>query len=89
MRHRLLVLSAVACAITGLLMSPSTARPASASIKSVPVLAYYYIWFDEASWNRAKIDYPILGRYASDDVVQAVMIPVVCPSRIFLSALST
>ena len=34
----------------------------------VPILAYYYIWFDEPSWNRAKTDYPQLGRYASDDV---------------------
>lgn len=33
----------------------------------VPVLAYYYIWFDTQSWNRAKTDYPLLGRYSSDD----------------------
>jgi hypothetical protein len=33
----------------------------------IPVLAYYYIWFDANSWNRAKIDYPLLGRYSSDD----------------------
>ncbi len=33
----------------------------------VPMLAYYYIWFDTSSWNRAKIDYPLLGRYSSDD----------------------
>jgi hypothetical protein len=31
------------------------------------VLAYYYIWFDPQSWNRAKTDYPLLGRYSSDD----------------------
>lgn len=34
----------------------------------VPVLAYYYIWFDPGSWSRAKVDYPQLGRYSSDDV---------------------
>ena len=34
----------------------------------VPVLAYYYIWYDTTSWNRAKIDYPLLGRYSSDDI---------------------
>src|SRR5262245_17421603 len=34
---------------------------------SVPVLAYYYIWFDTKSWDRAKTDYPLLGRYSSDD----------------------
>lgn len=33
----------------------------------VPILAYYYIWFDPSSWDRAKTDYPILGRYSSDD----------------------
>jgi hypothetical protein len=32
-----------------------------------PVFAYYYIWFDPTSWDHAKRDYPILGRYASDD----------------------
>jgi hypothetical protein len=33
----------------------------------VPVLAYYYIWFEERSWDRAKVDYPLLGMYSSDD----------------------
>jgi Glycosyl hydrolase family 99 len=33
----------------------------------IPVLAYYYIWFDPESWDRAKVDFPILGRYSSDD----------------------
>lgn len=37
----------------------------------VPVLAYYYIWYDSNSWERAKIDYPLQGRYTSDD--RAVM----------------
>jgi hypothetical protein len=37
------------------------------SVAPVPVLAYYYIWFNPTSWNRAKIDYPLLGRYSSDD----------------------
>ncbi len=40
---------------------PSTRSP-------VPVLAFFYQWFDRGSWNRAKIDYPTLGRYSSDDV---------------------
>ena len=30
-------------------------------------LAYYYIWFDPTSWNRAKIDTPLAGRYSSDE----------------------
>lgn len=33
----------------------------------IPVMAYYYIWFDVGSWNRAKTDYPLLGRYSSDN----------------------
>ena len=33
----------------------------------MPVFAYYYIWFDPSSWDRAKIDVPALGRYSSDD----------------------
>ena len=33
----------------------------------VPLFAYYYIWFDPQSWDRAKTDYPVLGRYSSDD----------------------
>ena len=40
-----------------------TAKPDDA----IPVLAYYYIWFDPQSWDRAKTDYPLLGRYSSDD----------------------
>jgi hypothetical protein len=32
-----------------------------------PVFCYYYIWFDPPSWNRAKIDYPAIGRYSSSD----------------------
>jgi hypothetical protein len=31
------------------------------------VLAYYYIWYTPTSWNRAKRDYPLLGRYDSGD----------------------
>ncbi len=40
----------------------------NASVDPIPVLAYYYIWFDAKSWDRAKTDYPLLGRYSSDDV---------------------
>lgn len=43
--------------------APNTDIPAN----SIPVLAYYYIWFDNQSWDRAKTDYPLLGRYSSDD----------------------
>jgi hypothetical protein len=38
-----------------------------------PVLAYYYIWYTPTSWDRAKTDLPLLGRYSSDEttVMQA------------------
>lgn len=42
-------------------------KAASPSTDPIPVLAYYYIWFDVKSWDRAKTDYPMLGRYSSDD----------------------
>ena len=29
--------------------------------------AYFYQWFQRSSWNRAKQDYPLAGRYSSDD----------------------
>jgi phospholipase C len=41
--------------------------PARAAGPPDPVFAYYYIWFNADSWNRAKTDYPVLGRYSSDD----------------------
>ena len=34
----------------------------------IPVLAYYYIWYDSNSWDRAKTDTPLLGTYTSDDL---------------------
>ena len=40
---------------------PSTANP-------LPVLAYYYIWYNSNSWDRAKTDIPLLGTYTSDDL---------------------
>jgi hypothetical protein len=41
-----------------------TAGPAG----PIPALAYYYIWYDQSSWNRAKTTYPSFGRYSSDDI---------------------
>jgi hypothetical protein len=45
---------------------PAGASAAGASAQT-PVFCYYYIWFDPSSWNRAKIDYPAIGRYSSSD----------------------
>ena len=53
-----------------LTLASSTSAPGLSS--PIPTLAYYYIWFDSSSWDRAKIDYPLLGRYSSDD--RAVML---------------
>jgi hypothetical protein len=33
-----------------------------------PVLAHFYSWFTTSSWNRAKKDFPRIGRYSSDQV---------------------
>jgi hypothetical protein len=44
-----------------------TQTPGSQTSSVLPLFAYYYQWFDPTSWNRAKIDYPELGRYSSDD----------------------
>ena len=51
--------------------SARTALPQVVAAPRVPLFAYYYIWFDPQSWNRAKIDLPQLGKYSSDD--EAVM----------------
>ncbi len=67
----LLIGRLVGVLLCAVILSTSTARAAVAapavSSTAVPILAYYYIWFDRSSWNRAKIDYPLLGRYTSDD----------------------
>lgn len=47
--------------------SQPTATPPPTATSRPPVLAYYYIWYDATSWNRAKQDYPLLGRYSSDE----------------------
>jgi len=63
MRRRLALALAVAAAL--LAVAPA-ARAATAS-SPIPMLAYYYIWFNPSSWDRAKRDYPLLGRYSSDE----------------------
>jgi hypothetical protein len=69
-RHRLTVVAtALLLATSALLALPGPGRAVDRrpGDPPVPVLAYYYIWFNHASWNRAKTDYPALGRYSSDD----------------------
>lgn len=48
-------------------IAPGAPRIAPASSGDPLVLAYYYIWYSPGSWDRAKTDYPLLGRYASSD----------------------
>ena len=48
--------------------SPAASSPAGPAAP-VRLLAHYYIWFDQSSWGRAKKDYPVFGRYSSDDVI--------------------
>jgi hypothetical protein len=47
--------------------APVSASAAGADRSPVPLMAFYYSWFDQTSWRRAKTDYPLLGRYTSDD----------------------
>ncbi len=54
----------VALAAPFLLIAAGT-RPAVVASQDAPVLAYYYIWFDRGSWDRAKTDLPLLGTYSS------------------------
>ena len=57
--------------VTVLLLSawrPATANRETGVSDPIPVLSYYYIWFDTKSWDRAKTDYPLLGRYSSSDM---------------------
>jgi hypothetical protein len=56
-----------AAALTATLLVLAIAPPAAAATRPDPLFAYYYIWFNAGSWNRAKTDYPLLGRYSSDD----------------------
>ena len=55
----------IATALCVLLSSASA--HATPVVNPVPTLAYYYIWFSPSAWNRAKTDFPLLGRYSSDE----------------------
>ena len=69
---------ALAAALVLVVAWQATAAAAPAD-RPTPVFAYYYIWFTPShapstvpttgsvSWNRPKSDYPLLGRYSSDE----------------------
>ena len=54
------------------LTASAPSSPAAPSTGIAPALAYYYIWYDATSWNRAKTDLPLAGKYSSDE--QTVML---------------
>jgi hypothetical protein len=59
---RLRVAALVVAATAGLVSPPTVGAR-----RPIPLFAYYYIWFNATSWQRAKLDYPLLGRYSSDE----------------------
>lgn len=61
-----LVLVVATLALTA--CSPARSDSSEAGSNPIPVLAYYYIWFDTQSWERAKTDYPLLGQYSSSNI---------------------
>lgn len=68
--RRVLALSALVAILAAsapLSANPAASAETAAPRQPVPVLAYYYIWFNASSWNRAKKDYPRVGRYSSDE----------------------
>jgi hypothetical protein len=60
-----LVMVLAGMSLSACLPRSNTSAPA---FNPIPVLAYYYIWFDTQSWDRAKTDYPLLGRYSSSNI---------------------
>jgi hypothetical protein len=69
-----LVVAVFVCTVLLLLIGVPLARadtgtPSASRGTSPPTLAYYYIWYQPTSWQRAKSDYPLLGNYSSDDGV--------------------
>jgi hypothetical protein len=63
----IVVALAPASAMASPAASPTPGLPRVDGVKPV-VLAHYYIWFTPGSWNRAKTDIPLAGRYSSDDI---------------------
>lgn len=67
--RRVGVAALVALALLLVAVAPAAAQPpADEGRPFLPILAYYYQWFDPPSWDRAKRDHPALGNYSSDDV---------------------
>jgi len=67
MTKLLFALALIATATLGAFAPPAHSVVVPTDAHPVPTFAYYYIWFDHSSWNRAKSDLPVLGPYSSDD----------------------
>ena len=67
-RASFLILSVVLGVFCLSACAPASDQTSGTTSDPVPVLSYYYIWFDTTSWDRAKTDYPLLGRYSSSNV---------------------
>jgi hypothetical protein len=67
-RQRPEVKIAGAIAAVALVCSLALVRsPPAHADQPIPAFAYYYIWYQHASWERAKDTYPAFGRYSSGD----------------------
>jgi hypothetical protein len=49
------------------LASDHAAAADNGAATTIPLFAYYYIWFSHNSWARAKKDLPLVGTYSSSD----------------------
>ena len=66
-KRTMLVAALAAAAAAPVVLAPRASADPTRAAQPAPVLAYYYIWYNPTSWQRAKSDYPLLGRYSSDD----------------------
>ena len=67
-RRSALVAALAAAVLLAAIAAVAPVARSSAPQRPIPVLAYYYIWFNPQTWSHGKSDYPLLGRYSSDDV---------------------
>ena len=67
-RASFLILSLALATFSLSACAPVSNQAVGKATDPVPVLSYYYIWFDTTSWDRAKTDYPLLGRYSSSNI---------------------
>lgn len=59
--------STPARAESGAVSGAVSAASAVSHSTHIPVFAYFYQWFNPSSWDRAKQDLPLAGKYSSDD----------------------